>query len=161
MEVSRLPKYMYFLVCRPVNGRRSVGGQKRRWCDVLVSDFKWCDLWDDWWKIAQRRGAWRCLVMEVASNLNDHKEAHEKEKKDERKKRRGEGTQPPTLDWKCEEPGCVLVGQTKVGLVNHVRQRHGSMAMVVHKCPFCDQPFRKQELTMHSRFCQANLNRKK
>ena len=42
--------------------------------------------------------------MEAASDLNDHKEAHEKEKKDERKKRREEGTQPLTLDWKCEKP---------------------------------------------------------
>ena len=63
--------------------------------------------------------------MEAAANLNEHKEAHEKEKKDERKKRRGEGTQPITPDWKCEEPGCDFIGQMKAGLVNHVRQRHG------------------------------------
>ena len=54
-EVSRLPRC--FLVCRPVSGRRSVGVQKRRWCDVLVNDLKWCDLYDDWWKIGQDRGA--------------------------------------------------------------------------------------------------------
>ena len=42
MEDSRLPKC--FLVCKPVNGRRSVGGQKRWWCDVLANDLKWCDL---------------------------------------------------------------------------------------------------------------------
>ena len=62
MEESRLPKC--FLVCRPVSGRRSVGVQKRRWYDVLASDFKWGDLWDVQCKIAQDRGAWRCLVME-------------------------------------------------------------------------------------------------
>ena len=44
-------------------------------------------------------------MMEAASDLTDHNEAHEKEKKDERKKKREEGTQPPTLNWKCEEPG--------------------------------------------------------
>ena len=65
--------------------------------------------------VAQDRGAWRCLVMEAASDLNDHKEAHEKEKKDERKKRREEGTQPPTLNWKCEEPGCFFCGVDKGG----------------------------------------------
>ena len=53
MENSRIPKC--FLVCRPVTGRRSAGGQKKRWCDVLVSDLKWCDLWDDWRKIAKDR----------------------------------------------------------------------------------------------------------
>ena len=127
---------------------------------MLMNDMKWCDLWDDWRKIAQDRGAWRCMVMEAATNLNEHKEAHEKEK-DERKKRREEGTQPAAQDWKCEEPGCDFVGQTKAGLVNHVRQRHGSMAMVVLQCPFCGQSFRKQGLTMHMRFCQTNPNRKK
>ena len=45
MDDSRLPKCL--LVCRPVNGRMSAGGQKRRWSDVLISDLKWCDLWDD------------------------------------------------------------------------------------------------------------------
>ena len=43
-------------------------------------------------------GAWRCMVMEAAGNLNEHKEAHEKEKKDERKKIREESTQPATQD---------------------------------------------------------------
>ena len=158
MENSRIPKC--FLVCRPVTGRRSAGGQKKRWCDVLVSDLKWCDMWDDWRKIAKDRGAWRCLVREAASDFNDHKEAHEKERKDERKKRREEGTQPAALDWKCDEPGCVFVGQTKAGLVNHVRQRHSSMAMVMERCAFCDEAFHKQGITMHSRYCEANPNRK-
>ena len=99
--------------------------------------------------------------MEAALNLNEHKEVHEKEKEDERKKRREEGTQLAARDLKCEQPGCNFVGQTKAGLVNHVRQRHGSMAMVILQCPFCGQPFRKQGLTMHVRFCQVNPNRKK
>ena len=36
MEDSQLSKC--FLVCRVVSGRRSAGGQVRRWCDVLMSD---------------------------------------------------------------------------------------------------------------------------
>ena len=44
---------------------------------------------------------------------SDHyyKEEHEKEEKDEKKKRREEGIQPLALDWKYEEPGCVLWGR--------------------------------------------------
>ena len=112
MENSQIPKC--FLVCRPVTGRRSAGGQKKGWCDVLVIDLKWCDLWDDWRKIAKDRGAWRCLVRDAASDFNDHKEAHEKERKDERKKTREEVAQPAAPDWKCEEPGCVFVAQTRL-----------------------------------------------
>ena len=146
--------------CRPVIQRRSAGGQKKRWCDVLVSDLKWCDLWDDWRKIVKDIGAWRCLVREAASDFNDHKETHEKERKDGRKKRREEGAKPAALGWKCEEPGCAFVGKTKAGLVNHARKRHGSMAMVMERCAFCDEPFHKQGITMHSRYCEANPKRK-
>ena len=89
-------------------------------------------------------------MMEAVTDLNEHKEADEKEKKDERKKRREESTQPAALDLKCEEPGCDFVGQTKAGLVNHIRQRHGSMAMVAIKYSFCSQPFQKQGLAMHT-----------
>ena len=106
-----------------------------------MSDMKWCDLWDDWRKIAQDRGAWRSMVMKAAVISNEHKEAHEKEKTDGRKKRKEEGTQPAVWDLKCEESGCDFVGQTKADLVNHVRQRHGNLGMVVLQCRFCGQPF--------------------
>ena len=75
-------------------------------------------------RIVQDREAWRCMVMEVACDKNKHKEAHKKEM-NERKKRREEGTQPATLDWKCEESGCDFSGKTKAGIVNYTRQRHG------------------------------------
>ena len=39
---------------------------------------KWCDLQDDWKKMAQDKGAWRCMEMEVASDSNEYMEAHEK-----------------------------------------------------------------------------------
>ena len=82
----------------------------------------------------------------------------EEEKRDERKKRKEEGTQPATQDLKCEQPGCDFKGQTKAGLVSHVGR---GMAMLVLQCPFCSQPFWKQCLTMHMRFCQMNPSRKK
>ena len=85
MDDFQLPKCC--VMCRPVNGRRSLSGQKRRWCNVLMSDMKWCDLWDNWRKIVQDKGAWKCMVMEAAANLNENKEAHKKEKKDEKKRR--------------------------------------------------------------------------
>ena len=65
---------------------------------------------------------------------------YEKERTDERKKKREEGTQPAAQDRKCEQPVCVFVVKTKVGLVNHVRQRRGSMVMVMERCDFCGFP---------------------
>ena len=60
MENSWISKC--FLVCRPIIGRRSAGGQKKRWCDVLATDLKWCDLRDDGMEIAKDIGACRSLV---------------------------------------------------------------------------------------------------
>ena len=78
-------------------------------------------------KIPQDKGVWTSLVMEVAADLNDLKQAQEQEKKDEWKKRRKEDTQPASLVWKCEEPGCDFAGQTKADLVYHVRKIHSIM----------------------------------
>ena len=57
------------------------------------------------------------MVMETKAR----KKRRMRGRKDERKKRREEGTQPAVLDWKCEEPGCDVVGETKESLPNHVR----------------------------------------
>ena len=146
-------------VCKPVHGKSSAGGQKRRWNDVLVGDLKSYDLLDDWRKIAQDRGAWICLVMGALMDINEHMEVLEEEKKDERKRRREEGMPLKSVDLKCQETGCVFVGQTKAGLVNHVRQRHGRMSGAMEKCCFYGAMYGKQGLLMHRRFCQANLNR--
>ena len=55
------------LMCKPAKGRRSVGGQKKRWSDMMMEDLKRCDLLEDWKETAQDRGAWRCFVMEALS----------------------------------------------------------------------------------------------
>ena len=82
-------------------------------------------------------------------------------KKDERKLR-GEGNSQPSLSPSahlCTEPGCNFVGQTKAGLVNHTRQRHGVSARTQYPCSHCGGLLRKQGLLMHQRFCQENHSR--
>ena len=64
-----------------------------------------------------------------------HKQARKKDWKEERKKRREKGTQPAALDWKCEEP-------------------------LMKMYAFCDKAFQKQEIITHTRYCQANTNKK-
>ena len=157
MKDSRLPKCL--LLCKPASGKRSAGGQKRRWNNVIMGDLKRCDLLEDWRETAQDRGAWRYLVSEALSDLNACMERQEKERKDVRKKRREEGVLSESSVLKCEEVGCSFVGQTKAGLVNHVRQRHGRMSRVLEECPFCGGSYHKQGLPMHKRFCQANPSR--
>ena len=157
MKESRIPRCL--LVCKPAFGKRSAGGQKRRWNDVLMGDLKRCDLLEDWRESAQDRGAWRCFVAEALADLNANMESQEKERKDVGKKRREEGVSSEALDLKCEEAGCNFVGQNRAGLVNHVRQKHGRLSRVMEKCPFCGGSYHKQGFPMHKRFCQVNPNR--
>ena len=76
----------------------------------------------DWRRMTQERAAWRGVVKVMTGKLNVQLEASEKGRKDEWKMRREEGIQLASIELRCEEPGCMFVGQTKAGLVNHTRQ---------------------------------------
>ena len=97
--------------------------------------------------------------MRALADLDDHMERQDMESKDARKRRREDSVLSASLFLKCEEAGCVCVGQTKAGLVNHLRQRHERMARVMEICSFWKEKFYKQGLPMHRRFCQTNPNR--
>ena len=159
MADSWIPKCL--LVCQTYGGKRSVGGQKRQWNDLVLSDLKKCDLLPDWRDMAHERGAWHCLVKEASAELNRSLEEEEVKKKDERKLRREGNSQPaqPPSAHLCTEPGCNFVGQTKAGLVNHTRQRHGVSARAQYPCSHCGGLFCKQGLLMRQRFCQENPSR--
>ena len=86
MKDCCLPKCL--MVCKPVSGKRSAGGQYRRWMDLLISDLKRLELLEDWKETVQERCIWRCFVMEALADLNEHMERQEKESKDARKMRR-------------------------------------------------------------------------
>ena len=137
MADSRIPKCL--LVCQPYGGKRSVRGQKRQWNDLVISDLKKCDLLADWHDMAHERGAWPCLVKEASAELNRSLEEDEVKKKDEWKLRREVNSQPaqPPSAHLCTEPGCNFVGQTKAGLVNHTKQRHGVSARAQYPCSHC------------------------
>ena len=102
------------------------------------------DLLEDWKKIAQDRGTWRCLVAEALGKINEQAKVREKERKDERKCRREGNAPPESSSWKCEEPGCAFVGQFRAGLGNHACQIRGWMAGIREQCPRCGQAFKTQ-----------------
>ena len=60
MDESRLPRQL--LVSALPSGKRSVGGQKCRWNDLLVRDLKKFGLGDDWRSKAMDRQEWRQIV---------------------------------------------------------------------------------------------------
>ena len=64
MENSYLPKCL--LVCRPASGKRSVGGQKRRWNDLVISDLQKC-------KMLVKRGGTGESCLERCTKDDDRK----------------------------------------------------------------------------------------
>ena len=153
MDNSRLPKCL--LVCRPEEGKRSLGGQKRRWCDVVQDDLKSCHLLADWRQAASRREAWRGVVKLAADELNQGLEEAEKKRKDQQKRRREEGIQPSSPLYTCDVQQCPFVSLSKAGLTNHKRQKHGPAAQSVMQCKHCKKSFKKQGFKMHTKYCQA------
>ena len=131
MEGSRIPKYL--IVCRPAHGKRSIGGQKRRWNDVLRDDLKKCDLLTDWREVAGERKAWRRVVKLASEDLNHHLEASEKEKKDQQKSRKGKVVQSGSSSFVCDELRCSFVSLTSAGLTNHRHAGTEHAAAQAHK----------------------------
>jgi hypothetical protein len=153
MKESRLPKYL--LVCRPARGKRSVGGQKRRWNEVVKDDLKKCDLLADWRDVASQREAWKGVVKIAANKLNQQLELSEKEKKDQLKKRREAGVQSASYAMSCDEPGCSFTSISNAGLTNHKRQKHGPAAQLSKQCIHCHQYFQLQGFSMHVKHCRG------
>ena len=90
MNEIRLPCQL--LVSALPSGKRSVGGQKCRWNDLLVRDLKKFGLEEDWRCEAMDRQEWRQIVKREVELVNERDELQEKKQKDDRKRRR-EGRQ--------------------------------------------------------------------
>ena len=69
----------------------------------------------------------RMILATVVKDLNRKAEEKEQQKKDERKRRREEAVMP-ALAQTCSYRECSFAAQSKAGLVNHQRQKHGSQS---------------------------------
>ena len=61
------------------DGKRSQGGQKQRWHDVINSDLKSLNLISNWRTKANDRKKWRKELDRLLKNLNHTKEQIEKD----------------------------------------------------------------------------------
>ena len=138
-----------------------MGGQKRRWNDVILGDLKKCELYSNWCVLAQDRSTWRGRVNTAVEDVNEEMEAAERNKKDEIKQRREATSQGQAQSvWRCSKHGCYFVWRSKAGLVNNVRQKHSRAAQCQWSFPHCGKLPRKQGFPMHVRFCKDNPNRR-
>ena len=149
MSNDRLPKQL--LVSAPVGGKRTAGGQKHRWNDMVASDLKECNLSESWREQAQERDSWRTIIRDSVEHLNRRAEDTEKSRRDEKKPRREQQLIDSEKALHCD-PGCSFQALNKVGLINH-QCSHSATARI--PCQFCHQMFHQQGLHNHRRFCRA------
>ena len=117
MSEERLPKQL--LVSAPVGGKRTAGGQKRRWNDLVVNDLKQCNLSRSWREQAQERDSWRATIKRRVELLNKQTEDKEKSCKDEKKRRRQQHLVVTESALHCSHPGCSFQARNLAGLTNH------------------------------------------
>ena len=149
--VRRLPKKL--LVSAPYGGSRRAGGQKLRWNDLLSKDLKKCGLEKEWQSLALDRKSWRSTIKSATEELNRIEENEEKCRKDEKRKRREERQISTDSSLKCDQPGCVFVALSEVGLCNHICQSHTQLQFA--QCSYCNKTIRRQGLYNHQRFCSS------
>ena len=118
MPDSRLPKQLLF--SQLSTGKRSVGGQMKRFKDNMKANLEKCDIdTKNWEALAQERDKWRQTIHGACA-------IHEKDKSDaaelKRKKRKSRPeTQPNPLtsDNKC--PHCDKICGSRIGLFSHLK----------------------------------------
>ena len=150
MKEQRIPRQL--LVCKPDRGKHGVGGQKRRWNDVVTLDLKKCELEMSWRELTEDRLTWRSTIKEKVAELNTKAEEIEQQRKDERRQRR-EGNSVSWPGFQCVN--CSFTAQNKAGLVNHQRQKHSAAAQVTVPCQYCGRSFKRQGLKMHEKRCAS------
>ena len=115
MEDSRLPKRLFFGELK--KGKRSHGGQRKRYKDTLKASLKRCNIppasWED---AAQDRAAWRTSVNCGVAHSEVTRTEELQQKRQRRKDRSGSSSQP---DIPC--PHCTRTFKAKIGLISHLR----------------------------------------
>jgi hypothetical protein len=118
MPDERLPKKIFYGELQ--HGKRSLGGQNKRYKDSLKTSLKTFQMDpNNWEELAADRESWRGKIRSGAENhearrLND---AQEKRAKRKERQRSPSACQPPELS--C--PHCDRLFRARIGLISHLR----------------------------------------
>lgn len=117
MPDSRLPKQL--LYGELTSGRRSVGGQKKRYKDSLKVSLKCLHIdTASWEEIAQNRTKWRAELCRGTKYAEESRTKAAREKRTLRKSRSA-STSTPCTDHYC--PTCDRYFRARIGLHSHLR----------------------------------------
>ena len=161
MADFRWPKKL--LVSKICGSKRSQGGQKHRWHDVVNNDLK--AIGSGWRSKAKDRIEWRKSINTLIIDLNQNKEQSEKNKKDRKKKLNVQYNNTNNI---CGEVNinngvlndlvCSFSGCNKAGLANHIRQKHSQQATITILCQHCGRNFKRQGFQNHQKKCATTRN---
>ena len=117
MSDSRLPKQLFYGELS--SGKRSLGGQKKRFKDSLkmsVKDFGICD--NTWETLAKNRSVWRSGIASGAHSAEARRLDEAEKKRAARKARAGSIS---TLGSEHTCPTCGKNCRARIGLLSHLR----------------------------------------
>ena len=114
---QRIPKQL--LYGELASGKRSVGGQRKRFKDSLKTSLKAMNIdWESWESHALDRPHWRHLVSTGSKTSEQSRLAAAREKRATRKARSA-STSTAVTDYKCST--CGRYFRARIGLVSHLR----------------------------------------
>ena len=117
MPDERLPKKVSYGELQ--EGKRSQGGQKKRYKDILKASLKVFDIpIGSWEPTAQERSKWRGLINKVAA-FYEEKRIYEAERKRRECKTKTNGPPTDCLTLTCST--CNRQFRARIGLVSHQR----------------------------------------
>ena len=122
MSDNRVPKQLLYGELQ--RGKRSVGGQKKRYKDCLKASLKSFGVnLNSWELLACDRANWRSQITSGASAAEKRRTAEAQRKRAERKARAA-STSTDVPGHKC--PTCERVFRARIGLISHLRTHRSS-----------------------------------
>ena len=119
MDDNRLPKRIFY--GKLATGKRTTGGQFKRYKDTLKASLKKFNINPDTWEnTAAVRTTWRSVIRRGAIQYEDNRLKKAEEKRAERKKKTNtETTIPNSTDFVCQI--CQRRFRARIGLISHAR----------------------------------------
>ena len=118
MEDYRLPKRLFYGELSA--GKRSVGGQYKRYKDTLKVTMKNFQIDpDNWEQAALDRPTWRSLIRKGGTVFENNRIANAEKKRELRKQRQNSNL--PLEDSNFDCPTCGRKFQARIGLFSHIR----------------------------------------
>ena len=118
MPDERLPKRVFYGELQ--EGKRSQGGQKKRYKDTLKASLKDFNIpTESWEKAAQDRANWRCLIRKGADQYEAKRNCEAERKRRERKARVNGSSESFSSEFTCST--CNRQFRAKIGLISHQR----------------------------------------